>query len=85
MAWFTHPIKCTRQRIKNIKKLQDEDDQEQDGGGQENTEMKDFILGRKRQPSTWNGQKLTPARDVNNIRDYDDLKLVVVGVDIEAL
>ena len=47
--------------------------------------MKDGIMVRKQRPDTWNGHKLTHARDVNNSMVQDDLELIVVGADVEAL
>ena len=47
--------------------------------------MKDGIMVRKQRPDTWNGHKLTHARDVDNSMVQDDLELIVVGADVEAL
>ena len=52
---------------------------------EENSQMKDAIMVRKQRPDAWNGHKLTHARDVDNTMVQDDLELIVVRADVEAL
>ena len=52
---------------------------------EEYSQMKDAIMARKQQPYVWNGQKLTHAKDLDNPIFQDELELIVVGADVEAL
>jgi hypothetical protein len=54
---------------------------------EENQKLKDALIVRKSKilPESWNGHALIHARDVENKCVQDDLELVVIGADVEAL
>ena len=52
----------------------------------ENQEIKNAILVQKKSlPKTWRGEKLSYARDVDNKLVQDEVEMVIVGADVEAL